>query len=182
MTGREQRRTGGSQRRGGGTSQTVPRRGCYGCVFYVANALLWMRTLVSGFPVMGQCANHPETPGQWRPAPGRPCRNFRARPLRVKPPEPANDKIRYIPLTRGLHAIVDAEDYAWLSRHKWSASRIGRKFYASRTAYARNGGKRRYLSMHREIARTPKGLECNHINGDSLEWRSVKVNKAKGLP
>ena len=99
-----------------------PRRGCYECVFYVSNALLWLQTLVSGFPVPGMCANHTETPGQWRPAPGRPCRNFRGRPRRVAPPEPPNDKIRYIPLTRGLHAIVDADDYEWLSQYKWYAT------------------------------------------------------------
>ena len=103
------------------TTRTAERspRSCYHCMFCVTNLVLWARTLFSGFPVIGQCVNHVDTPGQWRPVPSKPCRNFRARPYRTEPPEPHDDSIRYIPLTRGLHAIVDTEDYAWLSRYKW---------------------------------------------------------------
>ena len=96
-------------------------RSCCYCVFCISDMLLWARALLSGFPINGMCANHPDTPGKLRPVPGRPCRNFRGKPLRVDPPQPPNDKVRYIPLTRGLHAIVDTEDYEWLSQCKWSA-------------------------------------------------------------
>lgn len=99
-------------------STTIPRRSCHQCVFCISNVMLWARTLLSGFPVTGLCANHVDTPGQIRPVPSRPCRNFRPKPLRVEPPEPPDDTIRYIPLTRGMHAIVDADDYEWLSQHK----------------------------------------------------------------
>jgi hypothetical protein len=92
-------------------------------VFCISNVLLWAQTLMSGFAVGGQCANHPDTPGQVRRIPGTPCRNFRGKPYRVEPPQPPNDKVRYIPLTRGLFAIVDTEDYEWLSRYKWQAHR-----------------------------------------------------------
>lgn len=109
------------------------KRSCFDCVFCISNVLLWAQTLLSGFPIGGQCANHPDTPGQVRRIPITPCRNFRAKPFRLDPPEPPNDKIRYIPLTRGLFAIVDAEDYEWLSQYKWHAqrSRSKRAFYAA---------------------------------------------------
>jgi hypothetical protein len=131
---------------------------------------LWLRTLLSGFPVLGLCANHPDTPGQLREIPyDGPCRNFRLKPElgRVKPPEPPDDTIRYIPLTRGLHAIVDAKNYEWLSRYKWCAQarRDGATFYA-----CRNSG-RRTIMMHREIMKPPPGKVVDHINGNGLDNR-----------
>jgi len=150
-----------------------PRRCCRDCVYYVSNMVLWMRTLLSGFPVMGQCANHPDTPGWLRPAPyGSACRNFRPRPYRVEPPQPPNDKIRYIPLTRGLFAIVDAEDYEWLSKHKWHAGRPTRagKIYARRSTHG--GG---VILMHRMIMNPPKGMVVDHINGNTLDNRRCNL-------
>jgi hypothetical protein len=89
-----------------------PRRGCRQCVFCVSNLMLWARTLMSGFPVSGLCANHPDAPGQIRPVPGRACRNFRAkiRPNGMEVPVPADPSTRYIPLTQNLFALVDAEE------------------------------------------------------------------------
>lgn len=152
-------------------TETKRRRGCHECVFYVSSLLLWMRTLMSGFPVMGMCANHSDTPGQWRETPGRPCRNFRPKPWRVEPPEPPNDKIRYIPLTRGMHAIVDADDYEALSRYKWSVqpSRTGTTFYAKRTCRGR------LVLMHRELIEAPKGMFVDHINGNGLDNRRCNL-------
>jgi hypothetical protein len=126
---------------------------------------------MSGFPVGGQCANHPDTPGQVRPIPGTPCRNFRGKPHRVEPPAPPNDKIRYIPLTRGLYAIVDAEDYEWLSQYKWYAGAAPHKktFYARRTI---PGGTE---LMHRMIMRAPKGMVIDHINGNGLDNRRCNL-------
>jgi len=37
-----------------------------------------------------------------------------------------------IPLTQGKFAIVDAEDYDWLSRYKWYATKAKNTFYACR--------------------------------------------------
>ena len=119
-----------------------PMRGCHNCVFCISDSLLWARTLLSGFPLTGMCANHPATPGQLREIPHNgPCRNFRPKPGsgRVESPDPPNDRIRYIPLTRGLHAIVDAKNYEWLSRYKWHAwvaEHVG-THYACRTRRGR---------------------------------------------
>jgi hypothetical protein len=148
------------------------RRTCFDCVFCISNALLWAQTLMSGFALGGQCANHPDTPGQVRRIPGTPCRNFRGKPLRLDPPEPPNDKIRYIPLTRGLFAIVDAEDYEWLSKYKWHAGRPTRagKIYARRSTHG--GG---VILMHRMIMNPPKGMVVDHINGNTLDNRRCNL-------
>lgn len=149
----------------------LPPRNCYHCMFCVTNLVLWARTLLSGFPVIGQCVNHVDTPGQWRPVPSRPCRNFRARPYRTEPPEPPDDSIRYIPLTRGLHAIVDAEDYEWLSRYKWHVTPSPR----SGTFYARRSRGKGGVLMHREIMNPPEGMVVDHINGNGLDNRRCNL-------
>jgi hypothetical protein len=98
---------------------------------------------------------------------GEGCRCFKAKPtppLRLEPPEPPNDEIRYIPLTRGLFAIVDAADYDWLSGFKWRAT-TGRKPYA---CFARTDN---VIYMHRLIMNPPKGLFVDHVNGNSLDYR-----------
>lgn len=151
-------------------AKNKPRRSCHHCVFCISAGMLWMQTIMSGFPVTGLCANHAETPGLIRPIPCKPCRNFRAKPYRTAPPDPPNDQIRYIPLTRGLHAIVDAEDYEWLSKYKWYATPSPRPgaFYARCT-------KGRTMLMHRMIMKPPKGMVVDHINGNGLDNRRCNL-------
>lgn len=71
-----------------------------------------------------------------------------------------------IPLTQGKVAIVDDEDFEWLSRYKWCYTKAGYAVRASRI-----NGKRRTVYMHREILQAPAGLEVDHINGDKLDNR-----------
>jgi len=43
-----------------------------------------------------------------------------------------------IPLTQGLYALVDGEDYDWLMQWKWCAVKFGRVFYAKRKTQYKN--------------------------------------------
>lgn len=75
--------------------------------------------------------------------------------------------MKMIPLSRGLSALVDDEDYDRLSKHKWS-TQSGRPgyFYAVRRGsdYA---GQRIY--MHHAISGdVPKGFVVHHTDGDGL--------------
>ncbi len=74
---------------------------------------------------------------------------------------------RLIPLTRGMFALVDIENYPELSRHKWHAKDSGRS-YAARTV--RNGSRKNIL-MHREILNPLPGFLADHINGNTLDNR-----------
>ncbi len=148
-----------------------PRRSCHHCVYCISAGILWLQTFMSGFPVTGLCANHAATPGQVRPIPCKPCRNFRAKPFRAAPPDPPNDKIRYIPLTRGLHAIVDAEDYEGLSKYKWQVQPSANHG----TWYAKRCCRGRLILMHREIMKAPKGKFVDHINGNGLDNRRCNL-------
>jgi hypothetical protein len=64
---------------------------------------------------------------------------------------------RLMPLTQGKFAIVDAADFEWLSRWKWSFM----KGSHNRNGYAARGqhinGKLVHVLMHREILGLPKG-------------------------
>ncbi len=118
------------------------------------------------------CVNHPESPGQLRQvAEGTVCRNFRRRcppRLRLEPPEPPSDEIRYIGLTQGKFALVDAADYDALSQYKWHLVAPG-KLYAGR----KEGGKTIY--MHRQIMQPPPGMLVDHINGNGLDDRRANM-------
>ena len=120
------------------------------------------------------CANTPEAPGQIVRIKGSgTCRNFRRRRVVVRPApaRPPDEEIRYIPLTKGKVAIVDAADYEWLSRYKWHVEEPGPgRFYASRATpgHARIG-------MHRAIMNPPKGMVVDHINGNGLDNRRCNL-------
>lgn len=81
--------------------------------------------------------------------------------------QPPDQSIRYVPLTQGYVAIVDAEDYERVSQFKWVAAVIRRKDGTIRNVYAqrnipwsdRKGATQR---MHRFIS----GLSDSKIQGD----------------
>lgn len=70
----------------------------------------------------------------------------------------------YIPLTKGMFAIVDAADYTALSQWKWHFS----NGYAAR--YGEERGKPA-IRMHRQIMSAPDDMDCDHINGNGLDNR-----------
>lgn len=80
--------------------------------------------------------------------------------------------MKLIPLTQGLHAIVDDEDYEWLVRWKWHARKGRHGVYALRWE---PGGKGRYLRMHRVIMSPGEDEVVDHINGDSLDNRRCNL-------
>mgnify|MGYP006281217575 FL=1 len=152
---------------------------CHDCKFCVWDPFLWMQTLNSVAPILGFCANQPDAPGQLRPLYiGRPCRNFQRKPRpKTEPPAPLDDDARYIPLTRGLFAIVDAKHYEWLSQHKWSVQ--GSKY--GRTCYAVRREKGRKIFMHREIMKTPDGMFVDHVNRNGLDNREANMRNCTRL-
>lgn len=72
-----------------------------------------------------------------------------------------------IPLTQGLFAYVDQEDYEYLIQWRWSAHKEHNKYYAVR--HKQVDGKKIVLRMHAVILKnsTP-GLVVDHIDGDGL--------------
>lgn len=76
---------------------------------------------------------------------------------------------RTIELTNGIFAIIDEEDYERLSKYSWRAVKVHRSYYAKTTIESKHG--RYTISMHRLVAKTPRGKVCHHINFNSLDNR-----------
>lgn len=86
--------------------------------------------------------------------------------------------MKAIPLTRGLEAIVDDDDFERFSSMRWYASKAPTgKYYATR-AEKNELGKYSSTLMHRRINNTPPGLLTDHINGDTLDNRKSNLRDA----
>jgi len=81
---------------------------------------------------------------------------------------------KHIPLTRGMFAIVDAEDFDRLNEYKWFANEGDGRWRATRSGSVKNGEKIT-VHMHREILSTPAGCEIDHINGNDLDNRKCNL-------
>jgi hypothetical protein len=80
--------------------------------------------------------------------------------------------VKRVPLTRGMFAIVDDEDFDFISKWKWRASGGNRgHFYAARVERTQDGLHIKAVNMHRVINNTPDGLVTDHINGNTLDNR-----------
>ncbi|MEG9430762.1 HNH endonuclease [Terriglobus sp. ADX1] len=85
--------------------------------------------------------------------------------------QPDDNAIRYIPLTKGLVAIVDAENFDRLSTFNWSADSDSDGRHYPVTTLPRQGDTRqRKVKMHRFLLEGD--FECiDHINRDPLDNR-----------
>ena len=87
--------------------------------------------------------------------------------------------VREIPLTRGMVAIVDDEDYDKVAAFRWHAARTCAAkdiWYARRTI--RDGGKKRIVAMHQIILPLDPPLTSDHINGNGLDNRRCNLRPA----
>lgn len=91
--------------------------------------------------------------------------------------------MKQIPLTQSKHALVDDEDFDWLSKKKWCASNVAMsknnaspEWYAWRTE--RVDGKRRMVCMHQVLAKEMGADKVDHINNDGLDNRRENLRDA----
>lgn len=88
--------------------------------------------------------------------------------------------MRAIPATRGYVAIVDEEDFYWLSAFKWRAVQTDktggrRSMRPVRSLLKHEGGKAgETILLYRQIMRPPPGLVVDHIDGDP--WNNRRSN------
>lgn len=79
----------------------------------------------------------------------------------------------YIDLTQGKVALIDDEDYEYLSQWKWYYHKSG---YAVRTDYST--GQQRSVKMHRLVNDTPIGYDTDHKNRNKLDNRKSNLRTA----
>jgi hypothetical protein len=87
--------------------------------------------------------------------------------------------VKTVPLTQGYVALVDDDDFEWVSQFKWRAlvDRRRNKVYAVRKTHGPHSS-RKSLYMHREILGvTDPQVKVDHRNGDSLDNRRSNLRK-----
>lgn len=74
-----------------------------------------------------------------------------------------------------FHVKLDDEDYEWAKEHKWCVRKEYKskkdKFYIQRKRKNSDGPGPKTIRLHQQIAKTPKGMVTDHINGDPLDNR-----------
>lgn len=78
-------------------------------------------------------------------------------------------KARSIPLSKGLSALIDEDDYHIVSKYKWHSS----QGYAAATLI--NEGASTSILMHRLILNPPPGYVVDHINGTRSDNRRSNI-------
>ena len=73
-------------------------------------------------------------------------------------------------LTRGDVALVDDEDYEYLSQWNWTSNISRSKRYARRHL-----GNRKYVSMHKVLINSGVNIEVDHIDGDGLNNQKLNL-------
>lgn len=88
--------------------------------------------------------------------------------------------MKSIPLTQGLVALVDDEDYAQVCEFKWYAARYKHLVYAQREI-RRPDGSRTTLKLHNVIMPPKGGLRADHRDGNGLNCRKNNLRYASNL-
>jgi hypothetical protein len=97
--------------------------------------------------------------------------------------QPLDESYRFIPLTQGQNAIVDVQDFEWLSQWNWCAvyDQKTKSFYATRTVYlggGRENRKTKNCKMHRLILGLEGDQQGDHKNRDTLDNRRRNLRPA----
>jgi len=83
-----------------------------------------------------------------------------------------------ITLSHGLFTLVDAELFPELNKYHLKAVKSAQCWYAVRRI--RKNGKTTTIRMHRQIAQTPVGMDCHHVDLNSLNntrWNLLNLFK-----
>lgn len=80
-----------------------------------------------------------------------------------------------VPLSQGLHAMIDIEDAPLVLPFKWTAQRSKQTFYAYR--WDRTSGKARKVYLHRAVMGEPECL-VDHRDGNGLDCRRDNLRPA----
>lgn len=74
-----------------------------------------------------------------------------------------------IPGTKGMHILIDSEDYEEISKYWWNCHKFKNSFDAF-SGWAKN-----IFRMHRMIMKSPDLLHVDHINGNGLDNRKSNL-------
>jgi len=78
-----------------------------------------------------------------------------------------------LPIGHGKHTLIDAHNYAALSRYTWRARKSHSKLYVVRKIH--HYGKTKTIFLHRQIMHPRPDQSVHHINSDTLDNREANL-------
>ncbi len=89
------------------------------------------------------------------------------------------EDMKEIPLTRGMVALVDDEDYEEMQLYRWHAIRSRHTWYAATSIRNEVTGKYADVRMHHMvIPQLPPGRTIDHVNGNGLDNQKRNLRSA----
>ena len=85
--------------------------------------------------------------------------------------------MKEIKLTQGKVALIDDEDFEWLSKSRWQIAKRNNQFYAISSRWDNKNRKIYKVLMHREIMKDSLNdrQEIDHINYNGLDNRKINL-------
>lgn len=78
--------------------------------------------------------------------------------------------LAFVPLTKGLECIIDANDVDLIAGRNWHACDGYKTSYAG-CRFRLERGKSKIILLHRLLMEAPDGMHVDHIDGDGLNNR-----------
>ena len=145
------------------------KKSCQICIFALTASGLARPVLI--------CCNKYNYNGEWFiVGSDERCQNFKLN-KNILPPNldsPEHENTKFIPLTKGKFALVDAEDYDRLNKFKWYAIKGLATYYAARAGRKSEGLSRSQIYMHRVVINIPPNMAVDHIDHNGLN--NTKAN------
>lgn len=86
--------------------------------------------------------------------------------------------MRLIPLSQGLFAKVDDDDFDRVNQHKWTAAKSRDTYYAVHMFINAITNKRKSVSLHRFILNVDNpNIEVDHENHDGLDCQKSNIRE-----
>ena len=76
-------------------------------------------------------------------------------------------------LRYGKVSIVDVDDFEYLNQ--WAGKWYFKGRYVGREQWLPSEKRNKWVLMHRELNKTPEGMETDHINGNTLDNRKSNL-------
>lgn len=91
---------------------------------------------------------------------------------------PIGPSVAYVPLSKGLHSLIDSCDIPYVGQWNWRAEVHPGRIYARRIKSRHEDGDASAIRLHRDIIGAPRAYLVDHKNGNPLDNRRSNLRLA----